>query len=215
MSGKLAKAWTIARRDLRGRFVGLRLLIVCLFLGVATLALGPKTPKPEPPYDTRNKPTAQDLSGRDPLTGEFDRRVADADAAQDATPKAPRMRAALMSGLANLPEPARKRVIQAREAAIDAQEKIDRQAAVAARKARGFHQRQPLATGAIAVGVGALLAALLPRTRTEDQMMGERRDALMQQAELTLRDELARAAATGEAALRESLDAGIDHFRRH
>ncbi len=38
MSGNLAKAWTIARRDLRGRFVGLRLLIVCLFLGVATLA---------------------------------------------------------------------------------------------------------------------------------------------------------------------------------
>lgn len=32
------KAWTIARRDLRGRFVGLRLLIICLLLGVATLA---------------------------------------------------------------------------------------------------------------------------------------------------------------------------------
>ena len=38
MSAELGKAWTIARRDLRGRFVGLRLLIVCLFLGVATLA---------------------------------------------------------------------------------------------------------------------------------------------------------------------------------
>ena len=38
MIANLAKAWTIARRDLRGRFVGLRLLIVCLFLGVATLA---------------------------------------------------------------------------------------------------------------------------------------------------------------------------------
>lgn len=33
-----SRAWSIARRDLRGRFVGLRLLIVCLFLGVATLA---------------------------------------------------------------------------------------------------------------------------------------------------------------------------------
>ena len=38
MSAELGKAWTIGRRDLRGRFVGLRLLIVCLFLGVATLA---------------------------------------------------------------------------------------------------------------------------------------------------------------------------------
>ncbi|MFK7841959.1 MAG: ABC transporter permease [Sphingorhabdus sp.] len=38
ISSDLGKAWTIARRDLRGRFVGLRLLIICLFLGVATLA---------------------------------------------------------------------------------------------------------------------------------------------------------------------------------
>ncbi|MEH6790597.1 ABC transporter permease [Parasphingorhabdus sp.] len=38
MSSDLGKAWTIARRDLRGRFAGLRLLIVCLLLGVATLA---------------------------------------------------------------------------------------------------------------------------------------------------------------------------------
>lgn len=38
MRSDLGKAWTIARRDLRGRFVGLRLLIICLFLGVATLA---------------------------------------------------------------------------------------------------------------------------------------------------------------------------------
>lgn len=30
--------WSIARRDLSGRFRGLRLLLVCLFLGVATLA---------------------------------------------------------------------------------------------------------------------------------------------------------------------------------
>jgi putative ABC transport system permease protein len=31
-------AWSIARRDLHAGFRGLRLLLVCLFLGVATLA---------------------------------------------------------------------------------------------------------------------------------------------------------------------------------
>ena len=31
-------AWTIARRDLHRRFRGLRLLLVCLFLGVGALA---------------------------------------------------------------------------------------------------------------------------------------------------------------------------------
>ena len=35
---RFAELWTIARRDLNGRFRGLRLLFICLFLGVATLA---------------------------------------------------------------------------------------------------------------------------------------------------------------------------------
>ena len=33
-----ATAWRIARRDLNARFRGLRLLLVCLFLGTAALA---------------------------------------------------------------------------------------------------------------------------------------------------------------------------------
>lgn len=33
-----SQIWSIARRDLSGRFRGLRLLLICLFLGVATLA---------------------------------------------------------------------------------------------------------------------------------------------------------------------------------
>ena len=33
-----ATAWAIARRDLSARFRGLRLLLVCLFLGVGALA---------------------------------------------------------------------------------------------------------------------------------------------------------------------------------
>ncbi|WP_438729742.1 ABC transporter permease [Parasphingorhabdus sp. DH2-15] len=35
---RAGELWTIARRDLNGRFRGLRLLFICLFLGVATLA---------------------------------------------------------------------------------------------------------------------------------------------------------------------------------
>ena len=33
-------AWRIARRDLNARFRGLRLLLVCIFLGTAALAEG-------------------------------------------------------------------------------------------------------------------------------------------------------------------------------
>ena len=38
MSLPLSKAWRIARRDLNARFRGLRLLLVCIFLGTAALA---------------------------------------------------------------------------------------------------------------------------------------------------------------------------------
>jgi ElaB/YqjD/DUF883 family membrane-anchored ribosome-binding protein len=43
-------------------------------------------------------------------------------------------------------------------------------------------REQPLALGAIGVAIGALLAAMAPRTRQEDQLMGETRDRLMDQA---------------------------------
>ncbi|ABG32045.1 DUF3618 domain-containing protein [Roseobacter denitrificans] len=183
--------------------------------GLVALLAGPKRPAPEPAYDTRHKPVSRGMSRSDPLTEEFDRRVDAATSAQDDAPRAPRMRAALNKGLAHLPAPARQRVIRVREAAIDAQERLDRQAAIAKRKAQSFHHRQPFSTAALAVGAGALLAAFLPRTRTEDALLGSKRDALMQQAELTLRDEIAAATATGEAALRSGIEAGYEQIRPH
>ncbi|WP_300030732.1 DUF3618 domain-containing protein [uncultured Roseobacter sp.] len=182
-------------------------------IGIAALLAGPKRPVNRPQFDTRSVPVAERQSGDDPLTGEFDRRVAAAAADQNEEPRAPRLRAALNDGLANLPAPARRRVIKAREAAIEVQEKLDRKAAAAGRRARSFHQRQPLATGALALGVGAVVAALLPRTRMEDDLLGARRDNLLQQAEFALRDELAQATATGEAAVREGVRAGYDRLR--
>jgi ElaB/YqjD/DUF883 family membrane-anchored ribosome-binding protein len=183
--------------------------------GIAALLAGPKAPRGEPAYDTRSAPVAGGMRDTDPLSGEFDARVAAAEDASRKEPMAPRMRAALNKGLANLPAPARERVIKAREAAIAAQEKVDRQAAIAARKAKSLHNRQPFSTAAIAVGIGAVIAALLPRTRTEDQLLGAKRDALLQQAELTLRDEIAAATATGEAALRDGIEAGYERIRQH
>lgn len=188
---------------------------VLVGVGIAALLAGPKRQQNRPAYDDRTVATARGQSGQKVLTGEFDARVAAAEKAQSDEPKAGAMRSALNSGLANLPEPARRRVVKAREAAIDAQEKIDRQAAIAARKARSFHYRQPFSTAALAIGVGAIVATLLPRTRTEDEMLGSKRDALMQQAELTLRDEIAAATATGEAALRDGIEAGYERVRQH
>ena len=188
---------------------------VLVGVGIAALLAGPKRPHAAPSHDVRDTATAQGFSGRDPLTSKFDRRVEAADAAEDAEPRAPKLRAALNAGLASLPEPARERVLETRRAALDVQEKLDAKAAAAARRARSFHQRQPLSTGAVALGLGAVLAAVLPRTRVEDDMLGARRDALLEQAELALRDEIAAATETGEAALRDGVEAGYDRLRQH
>lgn len=179
--------------------------------GLAALLAGPKRPVKAPAYAARSRETAQGFSGRSALTPEFDERVKVAEARE---PRAPQMRASLNVGLANLPAPARDRVVKARKAALEAQEKIDQQASAAARKARSLHARQPLSTGALAIGIGGIVAALLPRTKMEDDLLGAKRDALMQQAELTLRDEIAAATETGEAALREGVAAGYQRLRQ-
>lgn len=185
---------------------------VLVGVGLAALLAGPKRPQPEPPYDTRENPTSRGFSDRDTLIPEFDARVSAADSAE---PRAPKLRAALNAGLGNLPAPARERVLQARRAALDVQEKLDMKASQAARRARSYHHRQPLSTGALALGLGAVVAGLLPRTRVEDDMLGARRDALLEQAELALRDEIASATETGEAALRDGVEAGYDRLRQH
>lgn len=57
-----AKAWRIARRDLNARFKGLRLLLVCIFLGTAALAaIGTLTAAIERELDARG----QELLGGD------------------------------------------------------------------------------------------------------------------------------------------------------
>jgi gas vesicle protein len=43
-------------------------------------------------------------------------------------------------------------------------------------------RENPLVLGAVGLAIGALAAALAPRTRTEDQLMGETRDKLVDQA---------------------------------
>ena len=43
-------------------------------------------------------------------------------------------------------------------------------------------REQPVALGAVGLAVGALLAAMAPRTRQEDELMGETRDRLMETA---------------------------------
>ena len=51
-------------------------------------------------------------------------------------------------------------------------------------------REQPLALGAVAVAIGAVLAAMAPRTRQEDELMGDASDRLKQQVKETGQEKL-------------------------
>lgn len=108
------------------------------------------------------------------------------------------LRKSLDKGLDKLPPEARARVTEARLKVIDAQEKLDRQAKRGAEQARKAHQGQPLLTGVIAAGIGALIGALLPSTKAEADLMGATRDRMMRDAEALLQAELAQLERQGK-----------------
>lgn len=135
---------------------------------------------------------------QDAMAG-FDARVASADAAikrQASGARRPalssrRLRAAVNSGLERLDPATRTEVLKLRHQAIEAQMRIEARASRAMTKAGAAYGKQPLAAGAVAFGVGALIATILPNTRREDEMLGAHRDRLMDAAATLVRDEVA------------------------
>lgn len=159
--------------------------------------------------ETRRPP--QNLVPTDEAFAGFDARVAAADqeikeemtgmTEHDTAPRAAWLRAKLNDGLDALPDTARDRVLEARKAALDAQEKVEARARVAAQKSQSFMHDQPLAVGAIALGLGALIGALLPSTRREDDLLGEHRDAVMATARSALQEEIHKAHQAAKSSL--------------
>lgn len=74
-------------------------------------------------------------------------------------------------------------------------------------------ENQPLLVGGLAVVLGTIVGAVLPRTQTEDALMGDQRDQLMagaKQATSTLRDRAVDAAQqTYDAAVDAAHDEGL------
>lgn len=198
--GELGRqAWQAARTNPAG--------FALLGAGLGLLVMGTGT-RPEHP----NRPTPAATPPRAAMAG-FDARVAAADAAMkeemtgmtdETAPSAAAMRAALHKGLDKLPDSARHRVLQARKAALSAQEKIEAQTRRMAAQTRTFHHQQPLAVGALALGMGALIGALLPSSRREDELLGQQRDALMARAQEALNAEMDRLSARASATLETS-----------
>ncbi|SHH02435.1 DUF883 family protein [Cognatishimia maritima] len=182
------------------------LLIAGTGLALMLTGTGGRRPSPAAPAtSTSAVPALKAFHG-------FDERVAKADAAikkemtgmTDEKLRTSRMRDALETGLDALPESARKRVMKARKAALDAQQSVEAHATEIADRSRTYFHQNPLAVGAIAVGMGALIGALLPSTRREDEILGAHRDALVQKAEETLREEMDRVYVKAQSKLDQS-----------
>ncbi len=129
-------------------------------------------------------------------------------AAQGASDRIKRARERLSRGTEDMSEGARERIIAARVRAVEMAQKAD----ASARKnyARGrdaaadFIEEQPLVAGAVAMAVGAALAGALPRTRREDEALGEARDDLFDEAERIFNHERRKAQNVAKAAVDEA-----------
>jgi hypothetical protein len=62
-------------------------------------------------------------------------------------------------------------------------------------------REQPLALGAIGVAIGAVIAAMAPRTRKEDELMGDTRDRLLDQAKEAGKEKLEQAKEVANTAV--------------
>jgi hypothetical protein len=70
--------------------------------------------------------------------------------------------------------------------------------------------RHPLLMGGIGVMAGALAAALLPLTRTEEELIGDTRDQLWNKAQQTGRDAVSRVREAASQAAAKAVDAAAD-----
>ncbi|GAB5447996.1 hypothetical protein [Gymnodinialimonas sp.] len=197
-------------------------------LKAATRSAGPRAA-----YDDTIHPTVGGLRQPTPPMAGFDARVAAADDAikadqphsilkgdlsmTDDTHTTPRLdaakerlydtadslRARIEDGLDGLPDGAKDRIRQAREAAIAVHARAEAEAARAAQVARTTAHDNPLLVGGLALAAGAALAMMLPRTQVEDRTIGAHRDRLFDEADRVFQAEKAKLKAAAEEAVAE------------
>ena len=109
-------------------------------------------------------------------------------------------RAAVLAGLARDTRAAMQRGPETLTGGVQTHVLAPCETAYAARLAAARHgvrliEERPLTAGAVKVALGATVAAALPRTATEDRILGPERDRLLSSARQVLDQERRRAAA--------------------
>ena len=103
------------------------------------------------------------------------------------------LRRALQSGLSDLNEEARARVLKAREAAYSAHLKIQDHATDAERSGPQVIKDHPLVTVALGIAIGAALVKAMPKPDLDRSSLGPRTNRLIDEAEAIYAEEKSRA----------------------
>lgn len=120
------------------------------------------------------------------------------------------LRNRLSEGTEDLSEEARHRVQAARRRAIHAREAAARSFNDSSRAVSRSYDSEPLPFGVAAFMIGAGLAALLPRTKRENEMLGRYSSELFDEAETIYEEEKAKIKGAVSAGLEEAKSAASD-----
>lgn len=132
------------------------------------------------------------------------------DAAQSARQGLSNAGSRIAEGTETLTEEGRKRVIAARQKAVEMRRSAARSMSQSTDAAADFYDQQPLVVGALALAVGAALGGALPRTKTEDDLMGAQSDDLFDQAERIFEEEKAKALSVADTVKDEVKDIAVE-----
>lgn len=110
----------------------------------------------------------------------------------------------LSEGTEHMSAEARKRIVAARETALKARDATMATAKQGHERATDMFEEQPLVAGALAVALGAAIAAALPRSRVEDDYLGKQSDHLIEEAERIFAEEKAKLSMAAQAATTEA-----------
>lgn len=121
--------------------------------------------------------------------------------------RARHLRDRLSEGTEGFSDEARRRVEMARRRALDASDSASRRFDQGSRVVSEGYDAQPLLFGAASFLLGAGLAALLPRTERENELMGSYSDQLFHEAEAVFQEEKARVQAAVSAGMDEAKSA--------
>lgn len=103
------------------------------------------------------------------------------------------LRASLHSGLNDLSEEARNRVVSAREAAYSARLRLQDRATEAGRSGKQMIKDHPLITAALGIAIGAAIVNAMPKPEVNRRAFGPRTRRLLDEAQEIFAEERARA----------------------